>query len=115
MPIVSDPAVVFSRFLHVVPAKARTNRTPRFGARRCKSGLYSRFSRLSWMPEESQIESREHQDNADIHHQSLPDSVSEERDIQADYDGYHRQCVKRCGYLSAHFSTLCPVLMTAVS
>jgi len=33
VPIVSDPAVVFSRFLHVVPAKARTNRTPRFGAR----------------------------------------------------------------------------------
>jgi hypothetical protein len=102
VPIVSDPAVVFSRFLHAVPAKARTSRTARFGARRGKSGTYSRFPRLSWMPEESQIESCEHQDNANIHHQSLPDSVSKERDIQADYDGYHRQCVKRCGYLSAH-------------
>ena len=104
MPIVSDPAVVFSRFLHAVPRKPGPNRRPRFGARRCKLGMYSRFSRLSWMPEESQIESREHQDNADIHHQSLPDSVSEERDIQADYDGYHRQCVKHASYLSAHFS-----------
>jgi hypothetical protein len=35
--------------------------------------------RCSWMPEESPVESSEHQDNANIHGQPFPESVSEER------------------------------------
>ena len=37
--------------------------------------------------EESPIESCEYQDNANIHCQSFPELVSEERDIYTDYDG----------------------------
>jgi hypothetical protein len=36
-------------------------------------------------------------------------------DIYSDYDGCHRQRVKRSSYLSAHISTFRPVLITAVS
>jgi hypothetical protein len=57
----------------------------------------------SWTSEESQVESCEHQDNANIHCQPFPESVSEEHDIYADYDGYHRHRVKHSSYLSAHF------------
>ena len=57
------------------------------------------------MPEESEVESREHQDNADIHDQSFPESVSEEREIYADYNGCHCHHVKNDSDLSAHFST----------
>jgi hypothetical protein len=38
------------------------------------------------MPEESEVESPEHQDNANIHGQPFPESVSEEREIYTDYD-----------------------------
>jgi len=58
----------------------------------------------SWASEESQIESREHQDNANVRYQPFPESVSEERDIQTNYDGYHCHHVKRDSDLSAHFS-----------
>jgi hypothetical protein len=40
----------------------------------------------SWAPEESQVESCEHQDDANIRCQSFPESVSEEREIYTDYD-----------------------------
>jgi hypothetical protein len=61
----------------------------------------------SWTPEESQVESNEHQDNADIHCQPFPESesVSEEHEIYTDYDGHHRHHVKHVSYLSAHFSS----------
>src|SRR5579872_972507 len=58
----------------------------------------------SWTPEESQVESCEHQDNANIHCQPFPESVSEEDEIYTDYDGCHRHHVKHDNYLSAHFS-----------
>jgi hypothetical protein len=58
----------------------------------------------SWAAEESQIESREHQDNANVRYQPLPESVSEERDIQTNYDGQHYHHVKRDSDRSAHFS-----------
>ncbi len=35
-------------------------------------------SRPSWKPKESQVESSEHQDNANIHYQPFPEMVSEE-------------------------------------
>jgi hypothetical protein len=44
----------------------------------------------SWMPEESQVESSKHQDNANIHRQPFPESVSQEHEIDTDDDGYHR-------------------------
>jgi hypothetical protein len=59
-----------------------------------------------WVPEESQVESCEHQDNANIHCQPFPESVSEEHEIYTDYDGYHRHHVKHDSYLSAHFGSL---------
>ena len=60
----------------------------------------------TWLSsEESQVESSEYQDDADIHHQSFPESVSEERDIHTDYNGCHHHSVKHASYLSAHFST----------
>ncbi len=57
----------------------------------------------SWTPEEFQVESCEHKDNANIHCQPFPESVSEEHEIYTDYDGYHRHPVKHDSYLSAHF------------
>jgi hypothetical protein len=58
----------------------------------------------SWMPEESRVEGCEHQDNANIHCQPFPESISEEREIYANYDGCHRHYVKHDNSLSAHFS-----------
>ena len=59
-------------------------------------------STFSWRPEESPVESSKHQDNANIHCQPFPESVSEEREIYTDYDGCHRHHVKHYSYLSAH-------------
>src|SRR3981081_4224373 len=58
----------------------------------------------SWTPEEFQVESCEHQDEANIHCQPFPESVSEEHEIYTDYDGCHRHHVKHDSYLFAHFS-----------
>jgi hypothetical protein len=60
----------------------------------------------SWTPEESQVESCEHQDNANIRCQPFPELVSEEHEIYADYDGCHHYPVKHDRYLSAHFKFL---------
>jgi hypothetical protein len=51
----------------------------------------------SWTREESEVESCEHQDNANIHCQPFPESVSKEHDIYTDYDGCHRHRVKHSG------------------
>jgi hypothetical protein len=59
---------------------------------------------LSWTPEEPQVESCEHQNNANIHRQSFRDSVSEEHEIYTDYEGCHCHRVKHDSYLSAHSS-----------
>jgi hypothetical protein len=56
------------------------------------------------MPEESEVECCEHQDNANIHYQPFPESLSEEREIYTHYNGCHRQHVNHGSYLSAHFS-----------
>jgi hypothetical protein len=60
----------------------------------------------SWTLEEPEVESCEHQDNANIHCQPFPELVSEEHDIYTDYDGCHRDHVKHDSYLSAHFRFL---------
>jgi hypothetical protein len=57
-------------------------------ARTCTARPYS------WTPEESEVEGYEDQDNANIHCQPFPESVSEEREIYTDDDGYHRRPVK---------------------
>jgi hypothetical protein len=67
----------------------------------------------SWTPEESEVESYEHQDNANIHCQPFPESVSEEREIYTDDDGYHRHHVKHVSYLSAHFRLVAPSSTTS--
>jgi hypothetical protein len=59
----------------------------------------------SWRHEESQVESSEHQDNANIHDQPFPESVSEEHEIYTDYNDCHRHHVKHYSYPSVHFST----------
>jgi hypothetical protein len=53
-------------------------------------------------PEESQIESGEHQHDAGIRHQPFQKAVSEEGKIRADYDRYHGDKVERDGQLSSH-------------
>ncbi|MGC2688388.1 MAG: hypothetical protein WA375_12470 [Pseudolabrys sp.] len=53
--------------------------------------------------EKSPVESREHQDNANIHCQSFPEVVSKKREIHTDYDGYHHHHVNHYSYLSARF------------
>jgi hypothetical protein len=63
----------------------------------------------SWTPEKSQVESCEHQDNANIHYQSFPESVSEEHGIYADYNGCHRHHVKHDSHLSVHFRYTCGI------
>jgi hypothetical protein len=60
------------------------------------------------MSEESQVESSEHQDNANIHYQPFPELVSEEHEIYTDYDGGYRHHVKDYSYLSTHFSQHSP-------
>ena len=59
----------------------------------------------SWTPEESQVESYEHQDNANVYCQPFPESVSEERDIHSDDDGYHCQHVNRDSDLPAQLTS----------
>jgi hypothetical protein len=59
----------------------------------------------SWRHEESQVESSEHQDNANIHYQPLPEAVSEEDKIYTHYNSCHRQHVKHYNHPSVHFST----------
>jgi hypothetical protein len=66
----------------------------------------NRYRALSWTPEESQVESCEDKNNANIHGQPFPESVSEEREIYTDYDGCHHHPVKHDSYLSAHFKFL---------
>jgi hypothetical protein len=58
----------------------------------------------SWTPQESQVESCEHQDDSNIHCQPFPESVSKEHEIYSDYDGCHSHHVKHDRYLFAHFS-----------
>jgi hypothetical protein len=59
----------------------------------------------SWRHEESHVETSEHQDNTNVHHQPFPESVSEEHEIHTDYNGSHRHHVKHYSYSSVHFST----------
>jgi hypothetical protein len=59
----------------------------------------------SWRHEESQVESSEYQDNANIHDQPFPESVSEEHEIYTDYNDCRRHHVKHYSYPSVHFST----------
>ncbi len=58
----------------------------------------------SWMPQESQVERCEHQDDSNIRYQPFPEAVSEEHDIYTDDDGCHGHHVKYASYLSAHLS-----------
>jgi hypothetical protein len=70
--------------------------------------LNTRSPFTSWRSrthEEPQVERCEHKDDADIHHQSFPESVSEERKIYTDYNGYHHHRVEHPNYSSVHFST----------
>jgi hypothetical protein len=60
----------------------------------------------SWIPEESQVESSEHQDNANIHYQPFPESVSKEQQIYADYNDCHHHHIKHDKYLFAHLNNL---------
>src|ERR1700691_4935963 len=59
----------------------------------------------SWTPEESKVESCEHQDNANVYCQPFPESVSEKREIHSDDDGYHCHHVKRDSDLPAQLSS----------
>jgi hypothetical protein len=60
------------------------------------------LSRL--VPQEYEVESGEHHDDADIHNQSFQEVVSEECEICTDYDGYHHHGINHDERVSVHFS-----------
>lgn len=69
-----------------------------------RGGLYClRHPLRSRRHEKSQVESAKHQDDADVHHQPFPESVSEEQKIYADDEDRHRHHVKQYSYSSVHF------------
>jgi hypothetical protein len=53
--------------------------------------------------QKSQIEGREHQDNADVRHQPFQESMPEEQQIHTDDNEYQRRNVKHDGRDSCHF------------
>ena len=55
--------------------------------------------RCSRTPEEQQVQKPEHQNDADVHRQPFPESVSQENEIDADDEGHHRRAVKGQGDL----------------
>jgi hypothetical protein len=59
----------------------------------------------SMAAEKSVVEGAEDQDNADIRRQPLPESISEEHEIETDYDRDHCHEVKRERHLPVHFGT----------
>jgi len=74
---------------------------------RCKKDLKGsqqscRPSSDSWTAEESEVESREYQDDANVHGQPFPEVVSEERDIDTDNNRHHCHAIKHDSDLSAH-------------
>ena len=56
--------------------------------------------------QQPQVERREHQHDADVHHQPLPEPVPEEHEVHTDHDRHHRQYVKRNGSPASHPSLL---------
>jgi hypothetical protein len=56
--------------------------------------------------QEPEVERDEHQDNADVGRQPLPDVASEEQYVYADNDTCHRNHVDRGGCRPSHKATL---------
>jgi hypothetical protein len=82
--------------------------------RRAKEGPKRSRAPWSWIPEKSQVESGEYQDNANIHSQPFPESAFEKYEIYTNYDGRHRQAVKHDSYLSVHLSPPCLAATPAI-
>lgn len=81
------------------PSSASTG----LGDESCQAGL----RRLrSWTLQESQVERQEHQNDSDVHHQPLPQTVPEEQDIYAEHNRCYREDVKPDGRLPSHASFL---------
>jgi hypothetical protein len=59
----------------------------------------------SYVLEESHIERREHQNNADIHHQPFPESVPKEKYVHGNDNGYQRGKIKHNRHVLRHLST----------
>jgi hypothetical protein len=55
------------------------------------------------MPEESEVEGGEYQDDADVGDQALPKTISEEQDVDGDDDGCHYYHIKHASYSRAGF------------
>jgi hypothetical protein len=91
-----------------VVTRTRGIYTPYDGGRADYNGQMhgTKTARMSRMPEEPQVESPEHQDDANIRHQPFQESVSKEQQIYTDDDGCHCHHVKRDNYPAAHFSFL---------
>src|SRR5580704_9754963 len=83
---------------------------PTPGTRRSASGDRAAMAIIassgSGTLQEPQIERPEHQDDSDVHHQPLPEPVSEEQNVHADHDGYQREHAEHDGSLSSHPSFL---------
>lgn len=83
----------------------------------------SRYRTKLRIPEKPQVEGHKHQDNANIHQQSFPKSISEKNQIYANDDGYHYQDVHD-RYALRHFklhlsakvwgrTTMCPTPLSS--
>jgi hypothetical protein len=57
----------------------------------------------SWALQESQVESCEHQDNSYIHCQPFPEPVSEEQEINGNYNSYQQHNAEYDRCLFSHF------------
>jgi len=65
----------------------------------CKSEIANRDDSAP-----SQIEGGKHQDDADVDHQSFPESISEEQQIDTDNNGYQHHNIKHEKHVPCHFN-----------
>jgi hypothetical protein len=93
-------------YFHLQFAEAESRRRAKFSSPRGLAvrsiAAKGRYAPCSWTPEESRVESCEHQDDANIHRQPFPESVFEEREIHTYDDGCHRRHVEHDNHLSVH-------------
>jgi hypothetical protein len=62
--------------------------------------------RRSWTFQKSPVEGCEQQDDSDVGHQPLPESVPEKQNVHGVHHGYQHKHAKHEGCLSSHASVL---------
>jgi len=72
----------------------------------CSSSLRRQLAVRSCVTQEPEVDRHEHQDDADVGRQPLPDVTSEEENVYRDHDSHHRNHVQRPGCRPSHGATL---------